>query len=549
MKKMNFKALIRPHIINLSPYSSARDEFKGDAEIFLDANENPYGSPLYDRFAESLNRYPDPYSTRLRDKLSQIKQISSSEIFIGNGSDETIDLLIRLFCEPGKDNILITPPTYGMYQVSANINNVEIRKSNLSADFQLVHDDLFSRIDDNTKIIFLCSPNNPTGVSLDENSILKVIQKFKGIVVVDEAYIDFSKQNSFIEKLKDFENLCIIQTFSKSWGLAGIRVGVLYANSELISLLNKIKPPYNVNTISQEIALRALSEMSFLDYSLKKTLSEKSKLISELKNLPCVLNIYESDANFILVKFNSSKDIYNKLVNSGIITRERSSQLNCDNCIRITIGSPSENQRLISVLNNEVQAQTVYNKEWQTKRSTFETKINVLLSNSKPIGGFINTGMGFFDHMLELFAFHSGMHVAISAHGDLNTDPHHTIEDIGITLGETLYKLLSSLKGYKRYGYVLPMDESKAEVLLDLSGRYAFVWNVEFKAPYIGGIPTQLFKHFFSSLAERLKCSLHITANGQDDHHIIEAIYKAFGRALRQALEETSNVQSTKGWL
>ncbi len=336
MKEFNLKELVRTNIWELQPYSSARDEFTGNEGIFLDANENPYGEN---------NRYPDPHQRLLKESLSEIKNVPAENIFIGNGSDEVIDLIFRIFCEPSKDSVIICPPTYGMYEVSANINNAKTIKIPLDNNFQLNTEEIFKQ---KAKAIFICSPNNPTGNSI--NDIKLVLNNFKGLVIVDEAYIDFSNISSYIYELDKFPNLIVMQTFSKAWGLASARVGVAYASKEIISLMSKTKPPYNVSTLNQVKAIETLKNKKLFDDQLQTILEQREYLKREITKLNIVKRIYPSDANFILIEVDDANYVYNKLINAKIITRNRTSQIN--NCIRITIGTPEENQSLINEIKN-----------------------------------------------------------------------------------------------------------------------------------------------------------------------------------------------------
>ncbi len=330
--------IVRKNILNLKPYSSARDEFSGKDGVFLDANENPYGK---------LNRYPDPYQKDLKKKLSHLKSVKPENIFIGNGSDEVIDLCYRIFCAPGKDKALTFSPTYGMYEVSANINEVDLINLPLNNSFQINLEALENvLINESIKLIFVCSPNNPTGNAI--NNIDIVLDKFKGIVVVDEAYIDFSDTNSFIEKINKYPNLIVAQTFSKAWGLASARVGVAYANEKIISILNKVKSPYNVSMLNQKAAINVLDNSSEYKNQKEIILKQKKVIKKALASIFIVKKIYPSDANFILVEVEDANKVYNELVSKRLITRNRNSLVN--NCIRITIGKPTENKKLIKAL-------------------------------------------------------------------------------------------------------------------------------------------------------------------------------------------------------
>lgn len=338
--------IIRENIKNLVPYSSARDEYKGEASVFLDANENAFGSPL----AQQYNRYPDPLQYKLKKRLSDIKGVPPRNIFLGNGSDEAIDILFRSFCNPGVDNVILVPPTYGMYQVSANINDVEARKVLLTAEYQLNLEGIAEAIDKHTKLIFICSPNNPTGNSINRDDIETLLANFSGLVVIDEAYINFSRQKTFIQELTEYANLVVLQTLSKAWGLAGLRVGMAFASEEIIEVMNKVKPPYNINEASQELALKALDNLAQVNAWIKEILLQRDKLVLHLKHFNFVLDIYPSDANFILVKTTDPKGIYSFLVDKGIIIRDRSKVELCEGCLRITVGTPAENDILLQTL-------------------------------------------------------------------------------------------------------------------------------------------------------------------------------------------------------
>ena len=337
--EFNLDKILRENIKKLIPYSSARDEFKGEATIFLDANENNFGSPL----AENYNRYPDPLQLEVKQKISQIKGVPPQNIFLGNGSDEAIDILFRAFCRPGIDNVIIPSPTYGMYEVSANINDVEIKKVNLFADFQLNIETISEAVNENTKLIFICSPNNPTGNSFNREDIEVILNNFEGIVVIDEAYINFSKQRSFINELTEYPNLVVLQTLSKAWGLAGLRVGMAFASEQIINIFNKVKPPYNINAASQKLAIEALGDVGRINSWIKQIVSERDRMAKALATLPYVITVFPSDSNFILVKTSNPKTIYDSLVSKGIIVRDRSKVQLCEGCIRITIGTAEEN--------------------------------------------------------------------------------------------------------------------------------------------------------------------------------------------------------------
>ncbi|MCZ2486044.1 histidinol-phosphate transaminase [Aquirufa antheringensis] len=344
---MNFENFILPHIWNLKPYSSARDEFKGKEGIFLDANENPLGSGV----SENWNRYPDPLQLAIKDQLADIKSCSTNQIFLGNGSDEAIDLLMRMTCQSGVHNIILCPPTYGMYEVSASINHIEQRKVSLSKNYQLDVEGILQTVDQNTRLLFLCSPNNPTGNKLKRSDIYTLIESFKtGFVVIDEAYIDFSDEPSFILELAKYPQVIVMQTLSKAYGLASLRLGMAFAHPTLIQLLNKIKPPYNIGGATQEIVFKALNNPSFKNDSVRLILAERTRLVDSLQNIPDIIQIYPSDANFILVHFKRATELFNYLIESQLITRNRSSVALCEDSIRITIGLSEENDKLVQLI-------------------------------------------------------------------------------------------------------------------------------------------------------------------------------------------------------
>ncbi|MDA8730963.1 histidinol-phosphate transaminase [Flavobacteriaceae bacterium] len=341
---MEIKDLIRENIKSLEAYSSARDEFKAMSSefVFIDANENPFDT--------GLNRYPDPQQNLVKEALSKLKGISKEQILLGNGSDEVLDLIFRVFCEPREDNVIVLPPTYGMYEVLANTNAIELVKIPLVENFQPNVKEIVKVQDAKTKVLFLCSPNNPTANSFDASSIETLIKEFNGIVVIDEAYIDFSIEDSWLGRLDEFPNLIVTQTLSKAYGLAAIRLGICYASKEIISILNKIKPPYNVNQLTQDVALQSLLNQEKVKNNITAIISERNQLIRDLQNVEIVEKVYSSDANFLLVQVDDANLRYKQLVKLGIIVRNRTTQILCDNCLRFTVGTADENKKLINTL-------------------------------------------------------------------------------------------------------------------------------------------------------------------------------------------------------
>lgn len=346
MDSFDLLRLVRKNVLAMKPYSSARDEFKGHTTnmIFMDANENPYEN--------GVNRYPDPQQRNLKSILADQKNVGDQNILLGNGSDEVLDLLYRVFCIPEKDSIITLPPTYGMYKVLAETNAVENKEVVLTKDFQPDVEKILSLADSTTKLIFLCSPNNPTANSFEAFRIESLLKEFEGLVVIDEAYIDFSEQESWLQRLNEFPNLIVTQTLSKAYGMAGIRLGICYASSEIISLLNKIKPPYNINQLTQQRAKERLLAQKTIRTEIEKIILERNRLISQLKQLDFVMKIYPTDANFLLIKVDNANKRYQQLISNGIVVRNRSTQPLCENTLRFTIGTPEENKKLIQTLKN-----------------------------------------------------------------------------------------------------------------------------------------------------------------------------------------------------
>jgi len=537
-------SFIRPEIKSLKPYTSARSEYQGEASVYLDANENPFGYQ---------NRYPDPLQQDLKQLLSRIKSAPLDSIFIGNGSDEAIDLILRIFCRPGTDKIIICPPTYGMYSVVAQIHGVAVCEVLLNENFQPDVPGILreaKELPDNANgILFLCSPNNPTGNLL--NDIAPLIAQFPGIVVLDEAYIDFSPEASLLPLLKSYPNLIILQTLSKAWGLAAARIGLAFAHPEIIAQMNRVKMPYNVSTLNQKAAIRALRQQTTSARYIALILKQRELMVEALQNLSQVRRVYPSDANFLLVEFQDTDAVYLQLMRNGIIVRNRSSQIN--QTLRITIGTPEENAKLLSLLGNRddnLNANTQL-RYATVSRKTNETVLSVILDIDGSGEASINTGIGFFDHMLEQLTRHSKINLSVSATGDLFIDEHHTVEDTALALGEAFQKALGEKRGIQRYGFLLPMDDCLAQVAIDFSGRPWTIFDATFNREKIGELPTELFSHFFKSFADKAQCNLNIKAEGENEHHKIEAIFKAFGKAIRMAVTETGSdeIPSTKGIL
>lgn len=554
MMKKELTNLFRPHMLKLQAYSSARDEFTGKAKVFLDANENPYASSF--KGVTRLNRYPDPAQQALREAIAKEKELPADRVFAANGSDEILDLVFRLFCVPEADEVLILPPTYGMYEVLARAHDIGVRKIPLQyAGFQPDVEEILAQSTEQSKILFLCSPNNPTGNLLEMEKLEKLLQSFPGMILVDEAYVDFAPEGSALRLLEQYPRLMVMQTLSKAWGYAGLRLGMLFAHPDVIELLLKLKLPYHLNKLSTEAALQVLENSERKNRLLALILSEREKLRRQLQELSLVEQIFPSDANFLLVRVKDAKAVYRALLDRGIVVRDRSGQPGCEQCLRITVGTAQENQMLMQAL-KEIQARETGSSlsiqeegDITVERATRETRILVQMNTEGSGWSEIQSGLAFFDHMLQQLAMHAGWDLLLQVTGDLEVDEHHVIEDVAITLGQAVQEVIKSRKGMRRYGFNLPMDDTLAEVSLDLGGRPWFVWEAELKREYVGDLPVEMVPHFFKSFSDHAKCSLHIRVKGDNEHHSIEAAFKAFARALRAALEEDSRLQmpSTKG--
>lgn len=549
---MDITSLLRENIRQMAPYSTARDEYEGDLGIYLDANENP--------FDNGFNRYPDPHNKRIRAKVSAMRGIPAEQIFVGgNGSDEPIDLLFRVFCEPRQDEALSIAPSYGMYRVAAATNDIRLTEVPLDADFRLNADALLAHATPRTKLLFLCSPNNPSGNLLDPAEVEKTIRNFGGIVVLDEAYIDFANHEGFLPRLSEFPNLVVLQTLSKAWGMAGIRIGFAFAGPEIVAAMERIKYPYSVNVITERLVLRELEREAIRREQIATLIDQRRKLVAALEQIPLIRRVFPSDANFVLVKVDEPRKIYNHLIERGIIVRDRSRIAGCEGCLRLTVGTPEENAALIDALQNPDQpfdrsTLPVGGGERcvTVTRKSRETDISVTLDLDNAAPSQISTGLGFFDHMLDQIVHHGKFSLRLTATGDLQVDEHHTIEDTALVLGEAFRLALGDKRGIGRYGFALPMDESRALVLLDFGGRIATRWDVELKRERIGDVPTEMFEHFFDSFAQAARCNLHIAARGRNEHHMIEGVFKAFARALRMAVERQTldfDLPSSKGLL
>jgi histidinol-phosphate aminotransferase len=546
--------LMRPDLRELAAYRSARTEADGFIpEIGIDANEFPWPPFGFASAICKLNRYPDSQPAALLGKLAALWNVAQESILVARGSDEGIDVLIRMFCRAGTDQILICPPTYGMYKVAANVQGAEVVKVPLRSDGQIDVKGVLKACSSKTKVIFIPSPNAPMGHLMKRDDILALCKARaeKSLVVVDEAYIEFSdKPEGMLPDVPKIPNLVVLRTLSKAHALAGERIGVVLGAAELIQNLLKILAPYPLTQTSIRSALDALSPNGLIQNAERRRLlvSERERMARLLLQSEFILGVFPSVANFILVQTNGVPFVMMQLRRQGILARDRSSEI--PNTVRLSIGTPEENDLVLKALGIKVETPTPTQRLFSTHRQTKETSIDVTVNLDEPTFLKIDTGLGFFDHMLEQIATHGGFGLALTCKGDLQVDTHHSIEDCALALGETLKNALGDKRGIGRYGFTTPLDEAIAQVTIDLSGRPYFVFEGKLLTPNVGELPCEMIPHFFQSLATSLGASIHLTVQGENAHHIIEAAFKATGRALRQAFRREGNsLPSTKGTL
>ncbi|WP_306252643.1 histidinol-phosphate transaminase [Parvularcula sp. IMCC14364] len=543
--------LARPEILALEPYQTAYDENDRAQAIKLDANENPYTPLLTDSLAASVNRYPEPQPDRLLARLASLYQVDKRNIIVGRGADEAIELLIRAFCRPSEDAVLVCPPTFSYYETVAQIQGARVLQTPLNNDFSIQKDEIIAAgvSEENLKLIFLCSPMNPTGNSIPPEDILDICSKLTdSLIVLDEAYIEFSEQDSLSSHLPQTDNLVILRTLSKAYGLAGARCGCALAHPDVIDVLRRIMPPYPLSSLTEEAVMQAISPfmMPLANERVREILAQRERLMTSLPLAEDICDVYPSDANAIFVRVTDSDSFQQKMDRAGIKVRRRENVFKGG--FRITVGTPAENDTLLSVLGVFKSAEK--SRAAEKIRKTKETQIACRIDLDESGRIEIETGIGFFDHMLEQVARHGGFSLSLVCKGDLEIDAHHTLEDCMLTFGECLKSALGDKRGIGRFGFLLPMDETEAQVSLDLGGRPYSVFTGAFSATHIGAYPTEMTAHLFRSFADSLGASVHVSVRGENDHHKTEACFKALGRALRMAVRrEGSDIPSTKGVL
>ena len=546
----------RPEIVQMKGYSSARSLAGDEAGlVYLDANECAY-EPFVG--ARNLARYSAQQPTELQRAFCDWLDVSSRNLTITRGADEAIDCLIRGFCEPGADNIVICPPTFAMYAQSAMLQSVEVRHAPLTADFDLDPTAIALAMDEATKLVFVCSPNNPTGNVMNADAIANLCVACDGraLVVVDETYVEYAgeggKAGSLIPALEQFANLVILRTLSKSHAAAGIRCGCAVAAADITGAMQKVLAPYPVPQPVMSAALTILETGNQQRLAAKRAevIVRRDDVITALGEIEDIIRVWPSDANFVLVEALDAAALCQRAREGGVVLRNQSHQHGVGEAVRISIGSAEEMARLLAALRGETIASAAQNRQHKIVRNTSETAISVAvdLDRAGPIS--IDTGIGFYDHMLDQIAKHAGFALTLECEGDLEIDPHHSIEDCAIALGQAIRGALGDKRGIGRYGFCLPMDEALVTVALDLSGRFHLDFKADFPQPMVGDLPCDMVGHVFRSLAENMQANLHIAVTGENCHHMVEACFKGFGRALRQAIrQDGSEMPSTKGTL
>jgi histidinol-phosphate aminotransferase len=542
----------RPEILAMGGYVSARSIEKATTgTIFLDANECAF-EPFVG--AHNLSRYPEQQPVALQDAICRWLDVSSRHITITRGADEAIDCLIRAFCVPGRDNIVICPPTFAMYAQSATLQNAEVREARLDNKFDLDVKLIKQTTDKNTKIIFVCSPNNPTANLMTRARILQLCADYAdtALIVVDETYVEFADSESVVPCLDAHANLVVLRTLSKSHAAAGLRCGVAVARSDVTGLLQKVLAPYPLAQPVVDAALTILSAPSQAVLAAKRRdiVARREEVAAALAACPDIVELLPSDANYLLIRVKDAADLCNKCRKSGIILRNQSHQPGLENSVRVSIGSHEDMQAFIAVVKGETPEPRTDQRVGTVIRKTNETAISVRVNLDAVAPVRIRTGIGFYDHMLDQIAKHGGFSLEIECDGDLHIDAHHSVEDCAIALGQAIRQALGDKRGIGRYGFFLPMDESQVKVALDFGGRFYLDFKADFPESHVGDLPTDMVPHVFYSLAENMQANLHIAVTGENTHHMVEACFKGFGRALRQAIRRDGDeMPSTKGSL
>ena len=545
-------ARARPEILAMKGYVSARSLVAtGDSTVFLDANECPY-EPFVG--ASGLARYPMQQPPELVSAVCGWLDISSRNLTITRGADEAIDCLMRAFCVPAQDNIVICPPTFAMYAQSAMLQGVETRKVPLADRFALDVDGIMAAVDVATKMVFICSPNNPTANLMDRDTVTGLCDALAGraLVVVDETYIDYAGTDSMSTALESFANLVVLRTLSKSHAAAGLRCGMAIARRDVTELLHKVLAPYPLPQPVVQAALTILKPENQRRLAQKRAeiIARRDSFAAAAAGIKGVKSILPTDANYLLMVVDDADALCARAADSGYILRNQSHQPGLDGAIRVSIGTEEEMDGLLMILRGEPLAAAAVERTASHVRKTSETAISVAVNLDRKAPVKIDTGVGFYDHMLDQIAKHAGFSLQLECDGDLHIDPHHTIEDCAIALGTALRTALGDKRGIGRYGFCLPMDESLVTVALDLSGRYYLDFKADFPADHVGDLPTDMIEHIFRSLAENMQANLHIAVEGENAHHMVEACFKGFARALRQAIrQDGADLPSTKGML
>ncbi len=542
----------RPEILAMGGYVSARSIEKSNrGTIFLDANECAF-EPFIG--AQNLSRYPEQQPTALQEAICRWLDVSKRHITITRGADEAIDCLVRAFCVPGQDNIVICPPTFAMYAQSATLQNAEVRQAKLDRNFDLDVNSINQITDKNTKIIFVCSPNNPTANLMNRARILQLCTDFAetALVVVDETYVEFAASETLTPCLDAHANLVILRTLSKSHAAAGLRCGVAVARSDVTALLQKVLAPYPLAQPVVDAALTILSAKSQSVLAVKRQdiVTRRDQVAAQLEACAEIVEVFPSDANYLLVRVKDAADLCEKCRASGIILRNQSHQPGLENTVRVSIGSDEDMRAFIGVVKGEDVSERSDQRVETVIRKTNETAISVRVDLDAAAPVKINTGIGFYDHMLDQIAKHGGFSLEIECDGDLHIDSHHSVEDCAIALGQAIRLALGDKRGIGRYGFFLPMDEAQVKVALDFGGRFYLDFKADFPERHVGDLPTDMVPHVFYSLAENMQANLHIAVTGENTHHMVEACFKGFGRALRQAIRRDGDeMPSTKGSL